>query len=77
MSNHSEIEFKMTQGEIRFAQEHCKNYEVYVVQHADEKIRPLGKIFDFNNEETLWDNSQFSMRSDAFVLKAKIKAIDS
>lgn len=73
VQNHLNIEFKMSQAELQFAQEHCKNYEIYVVQHADKKIRSLGKIFDFDDTEILWDNSKFSIQADAFVLKAKIK----
>lgn len=46
---------------------------VFMDGYADKKIRSLGKIFDFDDTEILWDNSKFSIQADAFVLKAKIK----
>ena len=68
----NDIEFKISKAEIDFAIRNSKNYEIFVVKHNTEEIFNIGRIFNFDDGEDIFNNSKFYINSDSFSVKAKM-----
>lgn len=72
-----QIEFDFSNNEFLTALEDPEHYEIFFVfLHTNEKpkILNLGTLFKFENEnESLFNNSKFSIQYDKYIIKAKKK----
>ena len=71
------IEFNLTKNEYEFADKNKDKYEVWFV-FVDESKMPkdpieLGNIMLFDNGESFFNNSRFSVEQSEFKIRAKIK----
>lgn len=69
------MEFKLTKNEFDFAEKNKTAYELwFVFVEDDEPSIPyeLGNIMIFENGETFFNNSRFSVEQSEFCVKAKI-----
>jgi hypothetical protein len=74
-SNEEDTSFPISAPEVRFGEEHKSNYEIIMVQNAlttKRKIINLGKIFEYNEEESFNNNSKFIVENDGFRIKFQI-----
>ncbi len=74
-SSSDDNSFNISPEEVRFAEQHCKEYEVIQVLNAlDSKtrnIRSLGNIFDYAEEESFNNNSRFTVENDGYRIRYK------
>ena len=72
-----QIEFDFSNNEFLTALEDPEHYEIFFVfLHTKEKpkVLNLGTLFKFENEnESLFNNSKFSIQYDKYIIKAKEK----
>ncbi len=71
------IEFNLTKNEFEFADKNKDFYELWFVFIGDDK-KPetpieLGNIMKFENGESFFSNSRFSVEQSEFKIRAKIK----
>lgn len=71
----SNIEFIVTQHEIEIAEQNKKNYKVIIVVNMsdDPQIYDLGFLFDYNENETIFNNHKFSLAVDKYIIKCDKK----
>ncbi len=74
-SNDEDTSFPISVPEVRFGEEQKSNYEVIIVLNVltiKRKIINLGKIFEYNEEESFNNNSKFIVENDGFRIKFQI-----
>jgi hypothetical protein len=73
----SEPVFYISSNEMRFATDHKENYILYFVKNLGDamniQIINLGKIFNFENGETFFNNSHFRISDESYKIFAKFK----
>ncbi|MBA7639043.1 hypothetical protein ES703_46699 [subsurface metagenome] len=71
-SKDDELAFFISKTEMRFSEEHKSNYEVVLVLNVCNKNRKflnLGKIFDYEEEESFSNNSKFRVETEGFRIR--------
>ncbi|MBA3037268.1 MAG: DUF3883 domain-containing protein [Desulfobacterium sp.] len=64
--------FQISSDEVKFGEKHGKDYEVIAVLNTldeNRKIRNLGNIFDYHEDESFNNNSKFSIENEGFKIK--------
>ena len=71
-SSSDDNSFNISPQEVRFGEEYRKYYEIVQVLKAldqDRKIRNLGKVFDYEEEESFNNNRRFSVENDGYRIR--------
>lgn len=73
------IEFNLTKNEYEFADKKKDAYELWFVfidkDNKTHKVIEFGNIMKFENNESFFNNSKFSVEQSEFKIRAKIKGI--
>ena len=75
-SSDEDCSFPISTPEVRFGEKHKSNYEVIIVQNAltpKRKSINLGRIFEYNEEESFNNNSKFTVENDGFRIRFQIQ----
>ncbi len=72
----SNLEFKISNSEVKFGELNKNNYEIMIVVNAldikkNRKIKKLVKPFKYRNGETFTSNSKYFVKNDNFTIKLK------
>ena len=73
-SSSNDNAFKISPEEVRFGEQHRKDYAVIQVLNAlnqNRDIRNLGHIFDYAEEESFNNNSKFTVENDRYTIRFK------
>jgi hypothetical protein len=64
--------FQISADEVKFGEKHGKEYDVIVVLNTlneNRKIRNLGNIFDYEEDESFNNNTRFSVENEGFRIR--------
>lgn len=75
-SSDENCSFPISTHEVRFGEKNKPKYEVIIVQNAltpKRKLINLGRIFEYNEEESFNNNSKFTVENDGFRIRFQIQ----
>jgi hypothetical protein len=71
-----ESSFEMSAPEVRFGERHKSNYEIIIVHNVltpERKAVNLGKLFDYDEDESFNNNSKFAVENNGFRISFEVR----
>ena len=71
-SSDDDLSFPISSAEVSFGERHKSNYEIIFVLNScsrNRRLKNLGNIFQYNEDEYFINNSKFRVENDGFRIR--------